>query len=665
MNKQQATKRIAKLRREIEYHRSLYHTEDRMDISEAALDSLKHELVQLEHQYPDLVTFDSPSQRIGGKPLGKFTKVKHSKPVLSLEDLFSAADIQDWQDRNEKLLGRKVKEYYCELKLDGLTVVLSYNDGIFTRGTTRGDGVIGEDVTNNLKTIEAIPLKLNLSGFSNLPKVIEVRGEVVMSKKNFELLNKEQRRRKLAEFANPRNIAAGSIRQLDPTVAASRKLDCVTFELITDLGQKTHSQVHDWMKKMGFKTSPYNKLCQGLSEVEKYLNSWEKKRHNWLYNTDGAVIVINDIGLERRLGSVGKSERWMAAYKFPAEQTTTKVKDIVVQVGRTGALTPIAVLDPVRVAGSTVSRATLHNQDEIDRLDVRIGDTVIIQKAGDIIPDIVQVLPKLRTGKEKKFSLPKKCPICEQPIIKKSGEVAYYCSNKSCWAQQVQGLIHFADKKAFNIDGLGDKIIEQLVQSGLVRSAADFFRLKKTDLEQLERFAEKSADNLILAIENSKKVTLAKFIYSLGIRHAGEQTAIELAQHFGSINKLQKASEEELAEIADVGPIVAASIYHWLNQEHNRKLITDLITLGVQIINPEMKTKAGVAGKIFVLTGSLSQPRDYYADLIRRAGGKVSGSVSKETDYVVIGDNPGSKADQATKFGVKQLNEASLRKLIS
>ncbi len=665
MDKQQANQRIEKLKKEIERHRFLYHVLDQEEISEAARDSLKHELVRLEQEFPEFLTADSPSQRVAGKALAKFVKVRHSKPVLSLQDYFSPEELGEWQQRNEKLLGQSAEGYYCELKMDGLTVILTYKNGIFFRGATRGDGIVGEDVTQNLKTMESIPLKLTLDKIKNLPEIIEVRGEVVMSKSNFAKLNALRQKQGLPLFANPRNCAAGSIRQLESQVAASRKLDCYVFELITDLGQQTHSQSHELMRQLGFKTSGREKIAADLSEVVKYLKTWEKKRTTLDFNTDGAVIVVDDLRQEKILGSVGKSERWMAAFKFPAEQATTVVKDIVVQVGRTGALTPIAVLEPVLVAGSTVSRATLHNEDEIKRLDVRIGDTVVLQKAGDIIPDIVQVLPKLRTGKEKKFVFPKKCPICNQPVVRPEGEVAHYCSNKSCYAREIQGLIHFVSKKAFNIDGLGDKIIEQLVSVGLISSAADIFTLKTSDLEQLERFAPKSAANLVSAVAAAKSVSLEKFIYALGIRHVGEQTAIDLAQHFGSLDKIMTAGLDQLEAVSDVGQVVADSIMDWFTQSKNRQLIEKLQKVGVEINKTRVKQVGKLPGQTFVITGTLSHERAYYEQLIRQNGGKTSSSVSSQTDYLLAGENAGSKLDKAKKMGVQVIDEKQWQKIIA
>ncbi len=664
MTATEAKKRLEKLRREIEKYRYQYHVLDALEISEAALDSLKRELVTLETQFPDLITSDSPSQRVAGKALKQFSKVRHSRPVLSLQDYFDPAELAEWEKRNEKLLGQKVSGYYCELKFDGLTVILTYEDGRLVRGATRGDGTVGEDVTLNLRTIESIPLQLNLDSWKTIPKIIEIRGEAVITKQNFAKINSRQEKAGLPVFANPRNLAAGSIRQLDSQVTADRMLDCFAFELITDLGQKTHEQVHEWLAQMGFKTSKYNQSAKSLVEVERYLKQWEEKRKKLDFNTDGAVIVVNSLDQERKLGSVGKTERWMAAFKFPAEQTTTQVLDIQVQVGRTGALTPIAILKPVSVAGTTVSRATLHNQDEIERLGVRIGDTIIIQKAGDIIPEIVEVLKKLRTGKEKVFHVPKKCPICSSPVVRPEGEVAYYCTNKQCYAREIQGLIHFVSKKAFDIDGLGDKIVEQLVAASIVRDSADFFRLSKIDLLQLERFADKSADNLMAAIEERKHISLDRFIYSLGIRHVGEQTARDLAQHFRTWQKLQTSSRDELLSIHEIGEVVADSLYEWLQSATNKKLVQKLFDAGVTIETKVRAQSQTLAGLKFVITGTLSQPRDIIAEQIRQHGGTVGSSVSSATDFVLAGENPGSKVDKARKLSVKVITESALQKML-
>ncbi len=663
MTKSEVKIRIAKLINEIQHHRYLYHVKDTQEISDSALDSLKKELDALEEQFPDLIRPDSPTQRVGGKALQKFKKVLHRSKILSLADAFEASDLQAWQERNEKILTTKTKSYYSELKMDGLTVVLTYLDGVLVTGATRGDGQIGEDVTMNLKTIESIPLRLKPLANKILPKIIEVRGEVVMDKKVFADLNKLQIKNNLPLFANPRNVAAGSIRQLDPQITKNRKLDCLVFELMTDLGQKTHQEVHQLLTDLGFKTSPYNEVCQDLKAVNKYLQKWEKKRKTLAYDTDGVVVVVNDVSQEKVLGSVGKADRWMIAYKFPAEQVATKVLDIEVQVGRTGALTPVAILAPVLVAGSIVSRATLHNQDEIKRLDVRVGDTVIIQKAGDIIPDIVQVLPKLRTGKEKAFVFPKNCPVCKSPVQQKSGEVAWYCPNKKCYAQNIESLIHFVSKKAFNIEGLGDKIIKQLVDNGLVNSAADIFSLKLGDLEVLERFASKKAQNLIIAIEKSKTIALDRFLYALGIRHVGTETAIILADHFKDLAKFQATTQTELENLHEIGPEVSVAIMNWLHDQNNLELLKNLQKAQINLEYTQLKNSK-LNGQSFLFTGSLELERTEAQNMVRAKGGKVVSSVSKNLNYLVVGENPGSKLSQAEKFNIKILSEQEFLKLV-
>ena len=663
MIKLEAKKRIAKLIKEVNHHSHLYHVLDKQEISDPAFDSLKNELIFLEKKFPDLKSPDSPSNRVSGKALDKFIKVKHSSKILSLMDAFDIEAIRDWEKRNVKILKQNIKNYYTELKLDGLTIVLTYKQGILHRATTRGDGQIGEDVTNNIKTIYSIPLSLKTDKFKKIPDIIEVRGEVVMGKKTFSKINKQQVKKNLPLFANPRNVAAGSIRQLDSKITASRNLDFYAFELITDLCQQTHEEVHKILSKLGFKTSPYNEVCTNLVQVDKYLQKWTNKRKTLSYETDGAVVVVNDIVQEKRLGHIGKSERWMLAYKFPAEQVTTKILDIEVQVGRTGALTPVAVLEPVRVAGSIVSRATLHNQDEIERLGVRIGDTVIIQKAGDIIPDIVKVLLNLRDKNSKKFVFPKKCPACDSPVTKKSGEVAYYCSNKKCFAQSIENLIHFVSKKGFNIEGLGNKIVEQFVSSGLVVTAADIFRLTTGDLDVLEGFADKKTQNLLSSIANNKKINLSNFIYALGIRHIGEETSIMLANYYRNFEKLSKTTQDELENLLDIGPEVAKSLTSWLADQHNQKVLSDLFTLGIKLVNP-VQIGQKLSGQTFLFTGSLDISRDEAKRMVRDLGAKVVSSVSNKLDYLVTGDKPGSKLQKARDLGkIKIIDEEEFLKL--
>lgn len=662
MDKKEVKIRIEKLKKEIEHHRYLYHVLDKSEISEEALDSLKKELLDLEKNYPEFITKDSPSMRVSGVALDKFEKILHSFPVLSLQDIFSIEEFYDWENRNKKIANGNY-DYFCELKLDGLTIVLTYENGILKNAATRGDGKIGEDVTNNIKTIESVPLKLR-DNKRKIPEILTVRGEVVLTKSYFEKINKQRERDGLEPFANPRNIAAGSIRQLDPNVTRQRELLYFGYYFDEDLGQTTHQEEHEILKEYGFKISNHNEYCKNDKEVETYLKKWEEKRKKLDYMTDGVVIVVNNINLEKKLGSVGKTERWMIAYKFRAEQVTSQVKDIIFQVGRTGAITPVAILEPKKLAGSLISRATLHNFDEIKRLDVRIGDTVILQKAGDVIPDIVETLVRLRTGNEKKVLAPRKCPACNSDVYKKDGEVNYYCSNKNCYAVQKESIIHFVSKKAFNIEGLGIKIVEQLIECGLIKDVSDIFKLKKEDLISLERFADKSADNLIEAIENSKKINFDRFIYSLGIRHVGDEMSSILAYRFGNLEKFMKISEEELTSINDIGPKVCESVYKFLNNSKNINLIDKLIALGVKIIPVKTKSQK-LKGKILVLTGSLSNfTRDNAKKIIRELGGKVSSSISSEVDYLVCGDEPGSKFDKAKKLGIKIIDEKKFEQLI-
>ncbi|MFC1700954.1 NAD-dependent DNA ligase LigA, partial [Patescibacteria group bacterium] len=591
MNKAEVKKRIDKLKKVISRHSYLYHVLDKPEISDATWDSLKQELHKLEQEHPDLITSDSPTQRVSGIPLDKFVKVKHKKPMLSLEDIFSVDDFIAWEKRIQKLVLNKKLDYFAELKIDGFAVSLVYKNGIFIQGSTRGDGKVGEDVTQNLKTINSIPLKLEIR--KTLPSKIqeniqdlinngeiEVRGEVYMAKNAFEKVNKERQKKGLSLYANPRNTAAGSIRQLDPKIAASRQLDFLAYNIITDVGQKTHQEEHEICQAMGFVIGK-DKHCDGLEDVVGFRNNIEKQREKLPYQIDGIVVIVNNNYVFDKLGSVGKAPRGAIAFKFAPTEATTIIKDIIAQVGRTGALTPVAVLEPIKIGGTTITKATLHNQDEIKRLDVRIGDTVAVQRAGDVIPDIVGVIKKLRTGKEKKFIIPKQCPVCGARVIRPEGEAIHRCSNKNCGAQQKHRLSHFVSKKGFNINGLGPKIINQLMDEGLVSGPADIFTLRRGDLVPLERFAEKSADNLIESIENSKKISFSKFIFSLGIRHAGEETSIALANYFGSLEKLKIAKLEELSNIQDVGEVVAKSIFEWFNNNRNNKLLDKLSILTI------------------------------------------------------------------------------------
>ena len=660
---QEARARAAALRSEINRYRYATHVLDASEISEAALDSLKHELWLLEQQHPGLVTPDSPTQRVAGTPLPGFRKVQHQRPVISIEDAFSLEEVAAWQARCQKVLGEPVRGYFGELKMDGLAMVLTYEHGLLALAATRGDGRVGEDVTQNVRTIESVPLRLETVS-RKLPERVSVRGEVVITRQELERINRRQARAGLPPFANPRNLAAGTIRQLDPKVAASRRMEFYAFEVVTDVGLKTHASVHQLLRELGFRTNQHCRELPDLAAVGRYISAWEAGRVKLPYQTDGVVIVANDTVQERALGSVGKTERWMLAYKFPAEQTTTKVRDIMVQVGRTGVLTPVAILEPVCVAGTTVSRATLHNQDEIDRLGVRVGDTVIIQKAGDIIPDVVEVLTRLRTGSKRKFTMPRTCPVCGSSVVRHEGEVASYCSNPSCSAVQREKLCHFVGRPCFDIDGLGPKIIDQLVEAGLVRTAADLFRLTEADLVPLARFADTSARNLVAAIQARKRVELWRFINALGIRHVGEETAGNLAAHFGTLEKLAAASEEDFAALAQVGTVVAASLAGFFKLKQNRKLLAELAAAGVAAQRAAAKPKGPLAGKTFVITGTHTLPREELKRKIFAAGGKVSESVSKQTDYLLTGEKPGSKLQKAQQLGVKVLDEKKFGDLL-
>jgi len=663
MDRTEAKKRIEKLKREINHHRYLYHVLDTQEISDAALDSLKHELYNLEQQFPDLITADSPTQRVGGQPLDKFAKIKHQQPMLSIEDVFNYDELVKWQERIQKLIPGSKFEYFAEIKMDGLAVSLIYENGILVKAATRGDGKTGEDVTLNIKTIEAIPLSLSDIKDINIKNKIEIRGEVFMSKKVFDKLNLEQEKKGEKMFANPRNAAAGSVRQLNPQIAASRKLDFYGYDLVTDLGQKTHQESHILMKKLGIKTNPWSKKFSNLNEIEKFYQQINKKRQELNYWIDGIVVNVNQIDLMQKLGVVGKTKRGMVAYKFPAEQATTVIDQVDFNVGRTGVLTPVATLKPVFIAGTTVTHATLHNFDEINRLGVKVGDTVVLEKAGDIIPKVVKVLPNLRTGKEKEIKIPSKCPICNSEVIRKKGEVGIYCANKNCFSVELEKIKHFVSKKGLNIEGLGSKIIEQLINKGLVANVADLFKLKKGDLEPLERFADKSAQNIIDSIEQSKETELGRFIFALGIRHVGEETAYDLAQHFGSIEKLKKADMEQLQKVSDIGKVVAESIIKYFKDEKNCQLVEELVKyINIAKVN---KVKQKLKNKVFVLTGSLTtMTRDEAKTKIRSLGGEVSSSISTKTDYLVAGKEPGSKLTKAKDLGVKIINENEFLDLI-
>lgn len=662
--------RLKKLKQTIEHHRYLYHVLDTAEISEAALDSLKRELVDIETQYPELVTPDSPSQRIAGEPQKQFSKITHVVPQWSFNDAFTEEDVRDFDARVKKMLQKEKgiaqarPTYMCELKIDGLKVVLTYRAGKLVTAATRGNGLVGEDVTMNVKTIESVPLVLTQ------PIDAIVEGEVWLPKKQFIRLNKEQVARGLEPYANPRNIAAGTIRQLDPRIVADRKLDVFIYD-IAELSipvPATQEAELEMLRDLGFKVNRQAVHAQTIDDVIAYWKQWQKKKDKQDYQIDGVVLKVNEREYQDALGYTGKAPRFAIAFKFPAEQVTTVVENIVLQVGRTGVLTPVAHLRPVSVAGSTVSRATLHNEDEINRLDVRIGDTVILQKAGDVIPDIVSVLTEMRTGKEKKFVWPTHVAVCggDGAIERIPGQAAWRCVNKNSFEQQKRKFYHFVSKQAFDIVHLGPKIIDVLLAENLISEYADIFTLERGDLLSLPRFGEKSVDNILESTRKASHVTLARLLVGLSIPHVGEETAYDLAEHFKTINAVRKASQQELEAIEGVGPIVAESVAEFFRSPEQIEPLERLLEV-ITIEAPQSgKSSAPLAGKTFVLTGTLSRfSRDEAKEKIRHLGGSVSSSVSKETDYVVAGESAGSKLDKAQELGVTILSEDEFVALLS
>ena len=679
--------RYEKLIKAIEHHQHLYHVLDKPEITDEAYDSLMRELLDIEAKNPQIISPLSPSKRVGGKPLDEFKKVKHEVRQWSFDDVFDSEDLKKWDEKVRRMIAKEPGlkdeklEYCLELKIDGLKVILTYKNGEFVEGATRGDGRVGENVTENLKTIKSIPFFLQEKACPNLPKGrvdMIVVGEAWMNKKELEKINEERKKEGEQIFANTRNAGAGSIRQLDPKVTAKRKLDTFIYDIDrlvipAKAGiqfPETQGEELELLKKLGFKTNPYFKIVNSLEGIEKFYQEWSKKKDKMEYALDGMVIKINSRKIQEALGYTGKTPRWGVAYKFPAEQVTTIVEDIVLQVGRTGVLTPVAHLTPVRVAGSVVSRATLHNEDEIKRLDVRVGDTVILQKAGDVIPDIVQVLTDLRTGKEKPYKFPEFVSDCggDGKIERVPGQVAWRCVSQDSFAQKRRKFYHFVSKKAFDMDGCGPKIIDVLLDNNLISSYEDLFTLKRGDLLSLPRFAEKSVDNLLSSVEKARKINLAKFLVGLSISQVGEETAIDLAKHFGDIQKLREASFADLQSLDGVGPIVAQALVDWFADKHNKKLLDNLLKQ-VEIIRvPNTKSSANLKlmGQSFVITGTLSEmSRDEAKDKIRALGGDVSDSVSSKTSYLVAGENAGSKLEKAQKLNVKVLNEKDFLSLIS
>lgn len=663
----EAVERAEKLKKLLEKHRHLYHVSDKPEISDEAYDSLFKELESIEAEYPELVTPDSPTQRVGGEPLKEFVKVRHAHAQWSFDDVFDLGELRKWEEKTRNFmrkagLDKEKLEYCVELKIDGLKVILTYKQGKLVQAATRGDGEVGEDVTHNAKTIRSIPLSLS----KNID--IVAVGEIWMGKKILAKINSLRKKNGESVFANTRNVAAGSVRQLDPKMTASRELDSFLYDVDGDINVRTQYEEINFLKDLGFKTNPHAKICQSVEEVQTFYDEWTKKRHDLDYELDGIVIKINSIKIQKSLGYTAKSPRWGVAYKFPAEQVTTILEDIVFQIGRTGVITPVAHLRPVLVAGSTVSRATLHNEDEIKRLDVRIGDTVILQKAGDVIPDIVSVVNELRPKDSKPFVWPKKISACggDGRIERIPGQAAWRCVSTDSFDQHKRRFYHFVSKKCFDIDGLGPKIIDVLLEENLISTFNDIFTLKRGDLLALPRFAEKSVDNLLESIEKARRVTLSRFLASLSIPQVGEETAYDLARYFGSIEKIQNAKQEEIDSIEGVGPIVTKALVSWFKNSENKKLVKNLLkNVRIEKIYQPPQKALKFSGLSFVFTGTMpTLDRDTAQDMVRTLGGEVSSSVSKKTSYVVAGEEAGSKLDKARELGVKVIDEEKFINLV-
>ncbi len=667
MNRKQAQNRIESLRREIERHNELYYTEAQPEISDPAYDALVKELEKLESEFPDLVTPDSPTQRVGGRPLESFENVRHAVPMMSLSNTYSKDEVRRYDARIRKLLADESFRYIVEPKIDGVAVNLRYENGRLVLGATRGDGETGDNITENLKTIRSIPK--SLKGTATPPPVLEVRGEVFMTREGFARLNQQREEAGQTVFANPRNATAGSLKQLDPRVVAKRPLDALFYSVgeLDGVTFDTHGNLLDTLKQLGLPSHKRVWPCDSIDAVLTALDELQTMRHDFPFEIDGGVVKVNERALYERLGFTAKSPRWAIAYKYEAEQAETTLRDITVQVGRTGVLTPVAELEPVKVAGSTISRATLHNEDEIRRKDIRIGDRVRVEKAGEVIPAVASVNTQARTGKERVFHMPDTCPVCGGPATRREGEVALRCENLQCPAQRKQWLRHFASRGAMDIEGLGDALIEQLVDQKQVESITDLYRLNKEDLLKLERMGDKSAQNLLEGIDASRKRDFWRVLHALGIRHVGARSAQSLEEHFNDIDTLMNAGLEELDAIPDIGEVVAQSIHNFFRNPRNQKIIEELKDAGVTLkrTRPSVGPSAALKGKTFVLTGTLDHfTRDEASEIIRSLGGTVSSSVSSKTDYVVAGENPGSKRDKAQKLGVQILDESAFHKLI-
>jgi len=662
-------KKIESLREKIRHHEYRYYVVDQPEISDAEFDKLMRQLQDLEAEHPSLVTPDSPTQRVGGKPREGFVKVPHSSPMLSLDNTYNEEELRDWERRVHELSGRSDVDYVCELKLDGMSLALVYEDGKLVRGVTRGDGSVGEDVTLNVRTVRSIPLSIDRDRLkkTGIPLNFETRGELLMPTAAFKKLNEERERNGLATFANPRNFTAGTVRQLDSGVTAQRRLDFFPYILLAN-GRTyfdRHSKSLDALESAGFKVNPNRKLVHSMDEVWSFIREWEAKRDSLPYEIDGIVVKVDRTGLQDELGFTGKAPRWAIAYKYAARAGITRLEDIRVQVGRTGKLTPVAMLAPVLIGGTTVRNATLHNMDEIERLGVKIGDWVQVERGGDVIPKVAKVIEdKDHPRGHGTFSMPEKCPECGTKVVRTEGEVDYRCVNANCPAKLRETILHFASRGVMNIDGMGESLVNQLTERGLVKNVADIYGLAKKDLLSLERMGEKSAQNVLDEIENSKKLPLERLIYGLGIRMVGERTAQFLAEHFGSMEALESASVEELQNVNEVGPRIAESIVEFFSIPANRKLIERLREAGLAFKGQKKERGTKLAGKTFVLTGTLAKhTRDEAKKMIEDAGGKVSGSVSKKTDYVVAGADAGSKLDKAKELGVAVIDEGEMEKL--
>lgn len=661
---------IKALRDEIRRHDELYYLQENPEISDREYDALLEKLRKLESKHPELITSDSPTQRVAGKPAESFPEFMHRVPMLSLDNSYSIDELRAFDERCRKLAGGTSPEYVAELKIDGLSLSVHYEEGGFVRGVTRGDGSRGEDVSTNVRTIRSVPLRLNKKAAAIAPE-IEVRGEAYFGRRIFERINAEREEAGEPRFANPRNAASGTIRQLDPSITARRRLEMFAYDVFA--GQRkaftTHWDALNWAETAGFRVNKNRALCESIEQVIEFCNRMEAKRDGLDYEIDGVVVKVNSTALQEQFGATGKAPRWAVAYKYAARQATTKVNAIAIQVGRTGALTPVAMLEPVQLGGVTVSRSTLHNEDEIERLGLLIGDFVLIERGGDVIPKVVKVIESKRTGKEKKFSMPVKCPDCGGLVSRPEGEAVSRCIAADCPAQLVGSLLHFASRRAMRIEGLGGALAEQLLEKKMVRDVADLYSLKLDDLASLERMAKKSASNVLAQIEASKSRDLWHLIYGLGIRHVGERTAGILARHFGSLDRLGSATVEDLDDIHEIGLTMAQSIHDWFADPGNQELCRRLAQGGVrtEVIEEQAAepTDQRFAGKVFVLTGTLPRlTRDEARSLIEAAGGRVTGSVSKKTDYVLAGADPGSKLDKANELGVPVIDEDEFKKML-